>query len=212
MKPNGLVFAASITSQTSMSILWHISAISLTRPMFTARNVFSSSLTISATRVELTGTTCSHRRAVERRGHLGARRPDAADDLRDVLGVELLVARIDPLGRKRQEEVDVRLEPLRLEHRLHDFVGRARIGRRLEDDRADPRLQRRGHRFDREHDVRQIRILGLAQRRRHADVDRVHRRRARSCRSSRAACRLRHARGEIRFGRRPECSSCPALI
>ncbi len=57
MKPNGLVFAASITSQTSMSILWHISAISLTSPMFTARNVFSSSFTISATRVELTGTT-----------------------------------------------------------------------------------------------------------------------------------------------------------
>ena len=41
-----------------MSILWHISAISLTRPMFTARKVFSSSFTISATRVELTGTTC----------------------------------------------------------------------------------------------------------------------------------------------------------
>ena len=57
MKPNGLVFAASITSHTSMSILWHISAISFTRPMFTARNVFSSSFTISATRVELTGTT-----------------------------------------------------------------------------------------------------------------------------------------------------------
>ena len=59
MKPNGLVFAASMTSQTSMSIAWHICAISLTRPMFTARKVFSSSFTISATLVELTGTTCS---------------------------------------------------------------------------------------------------------------------------------------------------------
>ena len=59
MKPNGLVFAASITSQTSMSILWHISASSLTRPMLTARNVFSRSFTISATRVELTRTTVS---------------------------------------------------------------------------------------------------------------------------------------------------------
>ena len=57
MKPNGLVLAASITSQTSMSSLWHIWAISFTRPMFTARNVFSRSFTISATRVELTGTT-----------------------------------------------------------------------------------------------------------------------------------------------------------
>src|SRR4051812_3799389 len=35
----------------------HINAISLTIPMFTARNVFSSSFTISATRVELTETT-----------------------------------------------------------------------------------------------------------------------------------------------------------
>ena len=37
----------------------HISASSLTRPMFTARKVFSSSFTISATRVELTGTMVS---------------------------------------------------------------------------------------------------------------------------------------------------------
>ena len=59
MKPNGLVLAASITSQTSMFIRWAISAISLTSPMLTARNVFSSSLTISATCVELTGTTVS---------------------------------------------------------------------------------------------------------------------------------------------------------
>ena len=33
--------------------------ISFTRPMLTARWMFSSSLLISATRVELTGTTCS---------------------------------------------------------------------------------------------------------------------------------------------------------
>ncbi|MND05588.1 hypothetical protein D3C83_264700 [compost metagenome] len=57
MKPNGLVLAASITSHTSRFIRCDISAISFTRPMFTARNVFSSSLTISATLVELTGTT-----------------------------------------------------------------------------------------------------------------------------------------------------------
>ena len=34
----------------------HISASSFTRPMLTARKVFSSSFTISATRVEVTGT------------------------------------------------------------------------------------------------------------------------------------------------------------
>ena len=56
MNPNGFVFAASTTSHTSMCIRSHISASSLTRPMFTARNVFSSSFTISATRVELTRT------------------------------------------------------------------------------------------------------------------------------------------------------------
>ena len=59
MNPNGFVFAASTTSQTSMPSLSHINAISLTRPILTARNVFSRSFTISATRGELTGTTCS---------------------------------------------------------------------------------------------------------------------------------------------------------
>ncbi len=59
MNPNGLVAAASITSQTSMPMRPHIIAISFTRPMLIMRNVFSSSFTISATCVELTGTTCS---------------------------------------------------------------------------------------------------------------------------------------------------------
>jgi hypothetical protein len=59
MNPNGFVLAASITSQTSRSIRCDISASSLTRPMLTALNVFSSSFTISATCVELTGTTVS---------------------------------------------------------------------------------------------------------------------------------------------------------
>ncbi len=59
MKPNGLVAAASITSQTSSPSTSHISAISLTSPMLTARKVFSSSLTISAASVLETGTTCS---------------------------------------------------------------------------------------------------------------------------------------------------------
>jgi len=59
MKPNGLVAAASITSQTLTPSLSHMMAISLTSPMFTARKVFSSSLTISAARGEETGTTRS---------------------------------------------------------------------------------------------------------------------------------------------------------
>ena len=112
MKPNGLVFAASITSHTSMSILWHISAISLTRPMLTARNVFSSSLTISATRVELTGTTVSTIDAVQSAtasSVLAA--SDAADDLRDrSASCTCALPGIDALGRKREEEIDVRLQ------------------------------------------------------------------------------------------------------
>jgi hypothetical protein len=59
MNPNGFVLAALTTSHTSMPIRSHISASSLTRPMFTARNVFSSSFTISATCVEVTGTIVS---------------------------------------------------------------------------------------------------------------------------------------------------------
>src|SRR5215471_13444120 len=56
MKPNGLVAAACTTSQTSTPSRSHINAISLASPMLTARNVFSSSFTISATCGELTGT------------------------------------------------------------------------------------------------------------------------------------------------------------
>ena len=59
MKPNGLVAAASITSQVSSPSRPHMMATSLTRPMFTARKVFSSSLTISAVSVDDTGTTLS---------------------------------------------------------------------------------------------------------------------------------------------------------
>ena len=59
MKPNGLVAAASMTSQVFMPSLWHMIATSLTRPMLTARKVFSSSLHISAASVDDTGTSVS---------------------------------------------------------------------------------------------------------------------------------------------------------
>ena len=48
MKPNGLLAAASITSQTSTPIRSHMIAISLTSPMLIMRKVFSSSFAISA--------------------------------------------------------------------------------------------------------------------------------------------------------------------
>jgi len=59
MNPNGLVAAASITSQTLMPIRSHIVEISFASPILIIRNVFSSNFTISATCVELTGTTLS---------------------------------------------------------------------------------------------------------------------------------------------------------
>ena len=54
IKPNGFVAAASITSQAFTPNFSHIIATSFANPMLIARNVFSSSLTISAVSVELT--------------------------------------------------------------------------------------------------------------------------------------------------------------
>ena len=48
MKPNGFVAAASITSQTSMSIRSQSCASSLTSAMLTERKMFSSSFVSSA--------------------------------------------------------------------------------------------------------------------------------------------------------------------
>ena len=135
MNPNGLVFAASITSHTSMSILWHISAISLTRPMFTARNVFSSSFTISATRVELTGTTVLD---TSRRTARAAASVLAGPTPPTIFGMFLVVNCGLPgstrSGENARKKSTSAFKPAGLEHRLHDLVGRARIGRRLEDD------------------------------------------------------------------------------
>src|SRR5678816_3280779 len=59
MNPNGFVAAASMTSHTSTPSLSQTIAISLTIPMLTDRNVFSSSLTNSAASVLDTGTMVS---------------------------------------------------------------------------------------------------------------------------------------------------------
>ena len=57
MNPNGLVAAASTTSHTSTPIRSQSIASSLTSAMLTLRNMFSSSLAVSATRGPDTGTT-----------------------------------------------------------------------------------------------------------------------------------------------------------
>ena len=174
MKPNGLVAAASTTSQTLMPSRSHISASSFTRPMFTARNVFSSSFTISATcgRADLDDRV--DRRRVERLGERRARRRRAADDLRHVARREVRVARIDALGRERQEEIASGHQAALLENRPDDFVRSTRIGGRFEDDEL-PGMQVLGNHLDGRDDVGEVRVLGLPERRRHADVDRVER-------------------------------------
>ena len=57
MKPKGLVAAPSIISQMSRPMRRQSCFSSFTSAMFTQRKIFSSSFTISAARVELTGTT-----------------------------------------------------------------------------------------------------------------------------------------------------------
>jgi hypothetical protein len=60
MNPNGLVAAASTTSQMSMSIRSASIASSLTSAMLTERKMFSSSFAISAASGVETGTSWSH--------------------------------------------------------------------------------------------------------------------------------------------------------
>ena len=62
MKPNGLVEAASMTSQMSMPMRSASIDISLTSAMLTERKMFSSSLVSSAASGEATGTTWSQTR------------------------------------------------------------------------------------------------------------------------------------------------------
>ena len=103
--------------------------------MFTARKVFSSSLTISATRVELTGTTVDTTCAVQRGRRLGARRAVPADDLRDVARqVDSGCPGSTRSGENARKKSRSTFRPRGFEHRQRDLVGRARIRRRLEDD------------------------------------------------------------------------------
>ena len=122
-------------------------ATSFTRPMLTARNVFSSSLH----HLGGVGRRDRHQRvddlAVHRLDRLEAARRRAADDLGRVLGVEFLVARIDALGREAEEEVFADLEPRLVQLGQEDLAREAGERRRLEDDQhvlvqlrlADPR-------------------------------------------------------------------------
>src|SRR5829696_4324858 len=95
MNANGLLFAASITSQTEMPIRSHNSAISLTKLMLMKRNVFSTSFEVSAT----------------------------SGELRRVADGEASIARVDPLRCEDQEEVLADLQTGRLQDRQHHLAG-----------------------------------------------------------------------------------------
>ena len=94
-----------------MFILSHISASSLTRPALTARKVFSRSFTISATRVELTGTIVSM--AVPQRAReLGTVRRQSSNDLRHVVRLERRIAGVDALGENAMKKSTPALSPV----------------------------------------------------------------------------------------------------
>jgi len=103
MNPNGLVAAASMISQTSMFMRRTSSPARSPGDIDHPEGVLEH-FTISATRVELTGTTVSERLRVEQRSQAGTGRGDAADHLgnvhRLILGVAGSTAR-----RKAQEEL-----------------------------------------------------------------------------------------------------------
>ena len=112
------------------------------------------------------------RRTVEGARELDAGRRQAADDLRHVVRLKRRIARVDALGREREKEIAPGLQACRLEQRLHHFVRRAGVGGRLQADEQS-RVQVLGNRLDRRDDVGHVRVLRLAERSRHADVDGV---------------------------------------
>ncbi len=123
---------------------------------------------------------------VNLRSQLSAERRSAADDLRDVSHRKLLVRRVDALGRERDREVDSDREPAGLEHRHEQLLSGSRIGGTAEDHElsgVDPLADL----FERRGDMRNVGVLGLRERCRHADVDDVARR----------ECGEIHGRGEL---------------
>ena len=90
---------------------------------------------------------------------------------RDVPHRPLPAARVDPLGREREQEVCAGPQAAGLEARPHHLLDGARPSGRLQHHEL-PGAQVRGDLLDRGGDAREVRRAGLAQRR-HADVDGV---------------------------------------
>src|SRR4030095_6795333 len=144
VKPYGLVEAASITSQMSMSIRSARIASSLTSAMLTERKMFSSSLESSATS------------GVETRANSS----------------QIGAARVHALGGERQREVLAGAQAGLLEQRDHVVARRAGERRRLEDDElvlAHDAGEHLGGRLQRA----EVGLAVAGERRRDADEDRL---------------------------------------
>ncbi len=83
---------------------------------------------------------------------------------------KLRVAGVNTLRRKRQKEILVELQTLLFKHREQNFVRCSRISGRLENDQLAT-TQTFRNLFRRREDVRNVRLLGFAQRRRNANDD-----------------------------------------
>ena len=150
MKPNGLVAAASITSQTSMPIAL-VDDLELVhqRDVDGAEDVLGELRGLGRVgRGDRHGA--DHDCVVERAGEPERRRVVAADDLGDARGREVAVARVLALGaRRRGRSRRPRARPVASRIGLHHLAGGAGIGGRLSSTTSWPGRERPGDRVAR---------------------------------------------------------------
>ena len=148
----------------------HISAISFTRPMLIMRKVFSSSFTISATRVELTGITVSSACWIKQRTNLSTCRRYAADYFGNVRGLKLWIAWIHALRRETEEKILAYAQVRFLQLWQNQLVRGARVGCRFEHNQQTGMQILRNCVSGRD-DIAHVRVLRFAKRSRHANID-----------------------------------------
>ena len=145
----GLGRGASMTSQMSIPMRRLSIFSSLTSAMLTQRKMFSSSLAISAARVELTGNDARDNLRVKPLRGAAARRIYAADDFGNLRQAKLFVAGIFAFGRKGEKEIardifrfrggsDGAVQAALFEDGQHKLFGGAGIGRGFENDQLAP--------------------------------------------------------------------------
>ena len=139
--------------------------------MFTARKVFSSTLTISAAFVVRPGRCCRRSASRARSQLASAGRPRRRPWVR-VLGVNRLLPGSTRSGeRARKKSCPASGPGSRIGS--HDLLGRSRVRRGLQDDElagSEVLLDL----LHRAHDVADVGVTRLPERRRYADVDDVH--------------------------------------